>query len=320
MFVLLSSLYKSKQFLWLVLKLAIVISCGYFIYDKLAYNEDIEFSNFWSYLINFDVFSLKNGLFLIFFTFFNWIMEITKWRLLTKKINPISWSMAAIQTLSSSAFAMITPVRTGEYGIKILYYPKTLRKEIALAAFAGNIYQLFISLVVGSIGIVYLYRYFDKGFISVISLTFLGGLFLTLILFLLRSRFTVVRTWFAKFLAMFRFTHNREYRSAFLLSLLRYLIFSHQFYFLITLFEIDLSYVDAMACITAMYGLTSVVPILPIFDFLLKGSVSIMVFSFFSVNPIWIICITSLMWILNFAIPSILGSYYILRLKPNFST
>jgi hypothetical protein len=308
--------YKSKQFLWLVFKLAVVIACCYFIYEKIAHNKNIEFDSFWSFLIDFNLFSLKNILFLSIFTLFNWVSEITKWQFLVKKIQPISWSTACIQTLASSTLAMITPIRTGEYGVKVLYYSKSLRKDIALAAFIGNSYQLLISLGLGVFGILYLFKYFEKGFISIVFVIFLLGLLTLFLLFAFRNTFSFLRTWFPKFLTGFRFMNHTENRNAFLLSLIRYLIFSHQFYFLITLFGIDISYIDAMASITAMYGLTSVVPILPLFDFLLKGSVSILVFSFFNVDPILIITIASIMWILNFAIPALIGSVFMLKLKP----
>lgn len=316
MFVLHLISYKSKQFLWLGLKLIIVIGCCYFIYDKILHNRHIDFNDFSSFLIHFEVFSLKNIVILLFFTSFNWFSEITKWQQLVCKIAPISWLESAVQTLSSSALAMITPIRTGEYGVKILYYNKELRKEIALQAFIGNLYQLLISLGVGAWGLFYLVRYFEKTFISWLSLIFLMGLCIMFILFIFRSTIPRVKRLLSTFQIRFNFIHQRHHRKAFLLSLLRYCIFSHQFYFLVILFQINITYVDAMACITAMYALTSVVPILPAFDFLLKGSVSVMVFSFFKVDPILIIAITSLMWILNFAIPALIGSYFILTLKP----
>jgi hypothetical protein len=265
--------------------------------------------------VNFKVFSLKNITILLIFTCFNWFSEITKWQQLVSKIAPISWLESAIQTLSSSALAMITPIRTGEYGVKILYYKKELRKKIALQAFIGNLYQLLISLGIGAWGLFYLVRYFEETFISWLSLIFLIGICILFVLFIFGNTIPMVKRWFSTFQMRFNFIHQKHYRKAFLLSFLRYCIFSHQFYFLIVLFQIDITYVDAMACITAMYALTSVVPILPAFDFLLKGSVSVMVFSFFKVEPILIIAIASLMWILNFAIPAIIGSYFILTLK-----
>jgi hypothetical protein len=314
-FVLHSISYKSKQFLWLVLKVFVVIGCCFFIYYKIARSKNIDFGDFYSNLINFGIFSTKNIVFLFIFTSFNWILEITKWQVLTEKIQNISWTTAAIQTLASSTLALITPIRTGEYGVKVLYYKKQYRRDIAIAAFAGNLYQLLISLAMGVLGIIYLIDYFDQNFITYVCLIFLAGIFVLLILFTLRKSVPFIQVVFQKLLPKFRFKQVSQSRKAFLLSFVRYLIFSHQFYFLITLFEIDISYLEAMSCIVSMYGLTSVVPILPLFDFLLKGSVAILLFSFFQVTPIFIISITMLMWILNFAIPSIIGSYFILRLK-----
>ena len=74
--------YKSKQFFALVVKLFVVIGCGYFIYDKIFTNQQQVFSDFVSVLTKNDLFSLKNILFLMIFTFINWFLEILKWQLL----------------------------------------------------------------------------------------------------------------------------------------------------------------------------------------------------------------------------------------------
>ena len=51
---------------------------------------------------------------------------------------------------------------------------------------------------------------------------------------------------------------------------------------------------------------------------LLKGTVAIWIFSFYNVQPIIILSITSIMWLLNFVLPAIIGSYFVLTFKPNF--
>lgn len=52
-------------------------------------------------------------------------------------------------------------------------------------------------------------------------------------------------------------------------------------------------------------------------DFVIKGSVGVFLFELFQVNPMLILCITLLMWILNFAVPSLVGSYFVLTFKPS---
>jgi hypothetical protein len=44
-----------------------------------------------------------------------------------------------------------------------------------------------------------------------------------------------------------------------------------------------------------------------------KGSVALYLFSFADINNITILSVTTLMWLLNFVIPSIFGSYFVLN-------
>jgi hypothetical protein len=64
-----------------------------------------------------------------------------------------------------------------------------------------------------------------------------------------------------------------------------------------------------------MYLLASVVPTISLFDVVIKGSIAIFLFSYVRVNELTILSITTIMWLLNFAIPSIFGSYYVLNFK-----
>ena len=207
---------------------------------------------------------------------------------------------------------MITPVRSGEYGMKVLYFDKKDRKQIALLAFVGNMYQLFITLFLGFLGILFLRKFLSKALVNQIHITFWILLLLGIALFLARKRIPVIQ----QFLNQFDILFEKRNRVVFLLSLLRYFIFSHQFLSLIYLFNVELPYWQAISSITSMYLLASIVPILPIFDFALKGSVAILLFSIFNTNPIFIISITTIMWLLNFALPAIVGSYFVLNFKP----
>jgi hypothetical protein len=49
-----------------------------------------------------------------------------------------------------------------------------------------------------------------------------------------------------------------------------------------------------------------------IFDWLVKGSVAVSLFGFFGVDELVILSITSLMWMLNFALPSLVGMIFVL--------
>lgn len=105
---------------------------------------------------------------------------------------------------------------------------------------------------------------------------------------------------------------NKIHLNVLILSLLRYLIFSHQFYFLLVVLGADLTYSTSMPIIFIMYFISSLIPGFVIFDWLIKGSVALTLFSYFNVNETLIISTTMIMWILNFALPAIIGSYFVM--------
>ncbi len=99
----------------------------------------------------------------------------------------------------------------------------------------------------------------------------------------------------------------------FLFSILRYLIFSFQFYFLLQLLGVNMTYLNAMVVITSMYLLASIIPSIFIFDVVIKGSVALYLFALMEVNELTILSIITIMWLLNFVLPSIFGSFYVLH-------
>jgi hypothetical protein len=100
---------------------------------------------------------------------------------------------------------------------------------------------------------------------------------------------------------------------AFLFSVIRYIIFSFQFYVLLQIFDVNIDYFTAMMVITTMYLLSSIVPSIFIFDVVIKGSIAVYLFSMLGVNDLTVLCIVTLMWLMNFVIPSVFGSYYVLN-------
>lgn len=309
--------YKTKQFFWLAIKLSIVIGCCYFVYQKLVRNDDFRFSDFYQNLTKNNVLSLKNSIILLLFTFFNWVLEILKWRNLASFTQKTSFFEATKQSLASLTTSLITPNRIGEYGAKALYFKKQHRTQIVGLNLVGNFYQMLITLIFGVIGFGFFYYNNDVtiNFRRVMRILLLG-LFLISAFFFGAKHFKY-RGYGAekarKFINRIPFSLNLK---TVLLSLFRYLVFSHQFYFLLLLFNVEISYFDAFTAITSVYFIASIVPMLSLFDVVLKGTVAIWVFTYFDVKPISIFSITTLMWIFNFVIPAFIGSYFVLIFKP----
>lgn len=308
-----SPLHKTKHFFALVIKLFIVIGCAYFIYLKLAQNEQLSFAVFLSETTQKNIFSFKNYSLLFLFTFSNWFLEITKWHLLANNVTRVSFYQSIKQSLSSLTVSLITPNRVGEYGAKAVYFKKPYRKQVVGLNLIGNLYQLLATVFFGLFGLLYfIYNQNIEIKPSQLMLTSVALIVLLVTIYFGVSYFSFSKKLLKKarkFVLEIPFFLNLKIG---LLSFLRFAIFSHQFYFLLMIFQVDISYLDAITSISSMYLIASIIPMLSLFDVVLKSSVAIWVFSFYLVDETTVLGITMLMWIFNFVFPAIVGSYFVL--------
>lgn len=308
--------YKTKQFFFVLIKLSIVVGAFYFIYRKLATNEDLDFHEFWSFLRENNAFSAKNITFLLMLTIFNWFFEILKWKTLVSHVKTISFKNALEQSLGALTASLFTPNRIGEYGAKAIYFNTSKRKQVLLLNLLGNIMQMTVTVLFGGIGLWLMHSKYELNInyykISrILTIIILVGVF-TMFGFK-QNKFKVKGFSVEKLKAFFKNLSRKIHATVFGISILRYLIFSFQFYFLLQLFGISVSYYNAMIVITAMYLLASVIPSIFIFDVVIKGSVAVYLFSLVGVNEFTTLSVVTIMWLLNFVLPSVFGSYYVLN-------
>ncbi len=99
-------------------------------------------------------------------------------------------------------------------------------------------------------------------------------------------------------------------------SIIRYLIFSFLFYNLVQFFGANESLLQLAPLIIAMYLFVSILPTIFIFDVIIRGGVALWIFSLAGIPEIAILSTVLTMWILNFVIPSIIGSIYLFTYTP----
>ncbi|OUR94610.1 hypothetical protein A9Q87_02950 [Flavobacteriales bacterium 34_180_T64] len=312
--------YKTKQFFFVLIKLSIVVGAFYFIYEKLTHNENLDILVFIAFLTENDVFSTKYVCFLLILTLFNWFFEILKWQYLVKAVKHISFKNAFEQSLGALTASLITPNRIGEYGAKAAYYSSHQRKRILLYNLLGNMTQMSVTVLFGLIGMVFFAsKYdFDIDYYKVIRFIAILIVVMAISFFgIKQKRFKIRGLPLEKIRQFISQISRRTILVAELLSVIRYLIFSFQFYILLHIFGVDVFYTKAMTVITSMYLLASIIPTIFIFDVVVKGSVAVYLFSIVGVNELTILSIITIMWLLNFVLPSLFGSYYVINF--NFS-
>ena len=302
-------LTKYKKFIFVLVKWLVVVLACYFIYRKIMESPGLSIETLKHHLS----LALDNNiwilLFILLLTDGNWLAEIHKWKLLASTTQKTTFTEAFEQCLAAMTVAIITPNKIGEYGAKVTYFKKINRKSIALLALLGNLQQLTVTIAFGCIGGFAVLMKYD------IRLTDnqWNGLYIALLIIGVAG---ILYGKYRKRIIPFKIS-RAVLRETFGLSILRYLFFSHQFFLLCTVFELGIPYFTAMPLIFSMYLLASVIPALTLFDWAVKGSIAVLLFGLTSANELIILSITTIMWILNFGIPALLGSVFVLNHSTN---
>lgn len=310
--------------IWLAVKLLVVILSIGFIYVKLTkqfHNNDfkqvykqIEWQNIWL------IFSV------ILMTFFNWFTETLKWRYLVRKLQNISISNSYKAVLSGITVSIVTPNRVGEFGGRILALERRNRIAGVFATLLGGYSQLLITLTCGIIALPLYLSKFPNQIPFKINHSLLFFICFVVISLCLFVYFKI--EFFARLIESFikeekkkRFVRFlKDYKKIELLNILsfsfvRYLIFSTQFYLVLRFFGIQLPYTDAILGISLIYFLLAIIPVVSLFEFSVRGSIAVLILGVFSPLSIGIMSASILLWAINIALPALIGSITLFKLK-----
>lgn len=304
--------HKATQFLRVLIKLLIVGAAVFVIGKYLQNSQAFHDENMGSRILS--IFTYRNIGILLLLSIFNWTLEILKWKILASKIQITSLRAAAIQSLAAHVSALSTPAKIGDFGTKAMYFLPKQRKKILFLSFLGNGYQMLATALFGTIGmglviftLLPTFRwYYVLGVLSAAFLWFIFPQVLNRIKWSFKG-FSWQRI--QEFTATLRIETKQK---ALGLAFVKYLIFAHQFYFLLFLFDINLGYGLSMGLISTMYLLSSLLPVMQLLDVVIRGGVAVLVFDLTPADESEILIITGIMWLLNVALPIIPGSYFVL--------
>jgi hypothetical protein len=304
--------HKAKQFLVLLVKLLIVGGAFYFIYNQLANNDKLDWQKFITLFRKNQ--SVPGIAFILLLSVLNRYFEILKWQNLATVIHKISLKEATKQVLAALTAGIFTPNGVGEYAGKALYYPKSDAKKVVFLNLICNGIQMILTVIFGIFGLLYFNAKFNVITTKTVAILF-GGFLLILILLFCVKKIKIKGYSIEKLIHKINDIPKAVHQKNIFLGICRYLVFSHQYYFLFLAFDVDLPYLTLMAAVTSVYFLASSLPTFQFLDFAVKGSVAIYFFGVLGVNEWIVVFISTLMWFLNVVLPVILGSYYVLNFK-----
>jgi hypothetical protein len=304
--------HKTKQFLVLLIKLLIVGGAFYFIYNQLANNDKLDWQKF---IVLFQKNQSVAGIsFILLLSVLNRFFEILKWQTLVEFIHKISLGEATKQVLAALTAGLFTPNGVGEYAGKALFFEKKDTKKVLFLNLICNGIQMILTVIFGLFGLLYFNAQYNVITTKTVMVLF-GILLIVFVVLFSVKKITIKGYSIEKLIHKINEIPKSIHQKNILLAICRYLVFSHQYYFLFLAFDVDLPYLTLIATVTSVYFLASSLPTFQFLDFAVKGSVAVYFFGILGVNEWIVIFISTLMWFLNVVLPVVIGSYYVLNFK-----
>lgn len=316
----------------------IVILCVSMIFLYFQFDRKISSGAFLTVLKQTE---LHNNFYLIIFVLLllmcvNWGLEIIKWKLLTKPFASLSIMNSLKGVISGITISMFLPNRIGDVAGKMLWLDSGFRWKGFFANIYASLGQITATLLISLFSLILLNQNIVlEKFTFISGSTFIVMVGLLLIVVLIAYFYL---GWFSKVFSgiknkwILRISRNSHVLSMFslrirltviLLSLIRFLVYSFQFYLLLIAFGANISLFEGMMIISVVYLMITIVPQFAIAEIATRGALTILVFNLFLKSGSWfaadretILLLTSTsLWLINLFIPAMAGLTMLPNLK-----
>jgi len=267
----------------------------------------------------------------------NWLLESIKWQYLIKKVENVGIIDAYQAVLAGTAISIFTPNRVGDYLGRIFILKKGDRLDGTVATIVGNLSQLLITIIMGSMALVY---FLDEIINSLLPDYTNSVFYVRLIIIIINISVIFIFFQFPKIekrlnktfeLYKYPIIKHLNLLSGFKLqellitlgySFFRFFIYSTQFYLLFLSFNLQIGFSDGMLMIFLIFFAITIVPSIAIAELGIRGIITITLYQI-----LWgssaatidtetiLISATSFLWLINIAIPAILGGLFIFKLR-----
>lgn len=242
----------------------------------------------------------------------NWMIESLKWKLLVSRSGEkLSFSEAVKGVLAGVTTGTATPNRVGEFAGRIFMLKDRDRVGLLLLTFVAGFCQVTVTVLAGLWGLLL--------YVPVDELSWHFSKYERMYLWLLPPLMFGAIVFFLAFIRQRNIRVPRIPMLVFLqtlgLSALRYAVYVLQFVLLLSLVAPALNWKMATACVSVCYLLVTVLPTFSLTEVLVRGSVAGIVFSAMPLVSDEAVYVAILLWLINVATPSLLGSVFVFRLK-----
>jgi hypothetical protein len=258
--------------------------------------------------------------------FVNWGLEAIKWKYLVRKLEKISSGLSFKAILSGISVSIFMINRVGEFGGRIFVLKKENRMAAIPATMLGNICQFLVTIIAGGIAVSIWIKHqgshtqnvLVRQYATYLIFALAGGIFWMLFELQKIKAFFMKFSFLKKYEDLLKTIDTYSTGELFLLiglSAVRYLVFTIQFYLALKFFLVDIGFYNALVSIALTFLVMSVIPTFGAAEIGIRGSVALFFIGMFSSHTACIVSASVFLWIINLAIPAIIGSYFVMKLK-----
>ncbi len=315
-----------KKLLNFSIKILIAALLAWAIYMQVFSRQDA--SSLWQSLVQH--FTFPNLIWLavvVLLAPVNLAFESLKWRKLIQTFAKIGFWKTYKAILSGVTIAIFTPNRVGEYGGRILFIEPENNWKAVIATLVGSLAQLLVILSAGLLGLVYFSTHFLEFDWEVLPLVMsLGVVLVGLMVFCFFNidllipvvkRLPYIHFFkrYFKHLLVLKSYSSEELWAALGYAFLRFGTYSLQYFFLLKFYGIPVTLMTGLAGITTIFFVQASIPLPPVMGLLARGEIALHIWGFFSNDQVGILAATFTLFVINIAVPALLGLVFIVQIN-----
>jgi uncharacterized membrane protein YbhN (UPF0104 family) len=308
---------KNQKSRWITI-IKVVVAIGAFLFIALKISHQVQKGQL------FNLGEIKPGYLIasVVLVVFNWLLESVKWKYLTKPFEELTLLSSVRSILSGLTISLFTPNRVGEFAGRIAGLLPRNRLSGTMATWIGSYSQIIAILFFGTLAALLLplpNLWLNKHQLLII-------ICLAVILIVSLAGYLFIGKWIGSF-RLKRFEKltplvqtTKMYSKGlltkvFMLSILRYLVYTTQYYLVLCFTGISIGILPAFCSIAFIYVVLTAIPTIALAELGIRGSVALAVLSPLVPYPVQILAATILIWIINLGVPSLIGAFSLYRTR-----
>ncbi len=246
----------------------------------------------------------------------NIFSETKKWQALLQPYHFLTFNSAFKQVLAGTVTAVGSPARIAEMGGRMAMLAPQFRVNAAIMTGIGGLMQSLIIFIGGLCALLLLTTPLHD-LINTTSRQIVWYSLAIIITFLVIFNIAI-KLWNNKiriYLLTLKKTSLHSIIASFFWTIIRYFIYNIQLYFWMMFFDINPDLTDFIIYSPIYFMLITIVPSYIFIDIGIRGSIALLIFGQINENEPLILASVFAQWLSNVVIPTLLGSFILLRYK-----